>query len=59
MIQSGFEYSVFAYPDFKRTWLVDENFTSPNLKRITVIVEKKSPTPKPIKVKLVLYINKG
>lgn len=58
-IKTGSEDSVAAYPDFKRTWLVEENFTSPNLKRITVIIEKKSPSPKPIKVQLVLYINKG
>jgi prepilin-type N-terminal cleavage/methylation domain-containing protein len=59
-IYSGAEDSVPAYPDFKRIWYVEDNYTAANLKRIVVIVEKKSSaTTKPVKVQLVLYINKG
>ncbi len=55
----GHEDPVPSYPDFKRSWIVKEGNLMPNLKHITVIVEKKSSSPKPIRVQLVLCVNKG
>ncbi len=54
-LKSGFEETIYGYPEFQREWIIESNPQRPNLKKIVVIINWKRKTIKPIHIQLITY----